>query len=134
MDEDAEMKGVDEREQEQDEVMVQREERGSGSGGGAGAGAGGGERQVQIHPLVIVNIADHHTRHKCNLQLAAASSATAPGEGEPPRAIGALFGVQNGLDVAVVDSFEIKYDVVDGAVKIDKEFLTSRTQQCTPVL
>jgi hypothetical protein len=110
--EDAEMKSV-----EADEEM--QEERGAAGGGASGSGAagGGGERQVQIHPLVIVNVADHFTRHKCGA--------------EPLRAIGALFGVQSGLDVAVYDSFEIKYDVVDGAVQIDKDFLTSRTQQCT---
>lgn len=115
------MKSVEER--EADEVM--EEERGAAGGGASGGGAaGGGERQVQIHPLVIMNVADHFTRHKCNARVSGAAE-------EPSRAIGALFGVQNGLDVAVYDSFEIKYDVVDGAVQIDKEFLTSRTQQCT---
>lgn len=122
------MKSAEAAEAREDEVMLQADEVragvGAGAGGGAGGGgaAGGGERQVQIHPLVVVNVADHHTRQKCGAR---------PAEGaEPPRAIGALFGVQSGLDVAVFDSFEIKCDVVDGAVQIDREFLTSRTQQC----
>ncbi|GLD99932.1 hypothetical protein PINS_up008660 [Pythium insidiosum] len=94
------------------------------------AASGGGERHVQIHPLVVMNIADHYTRQKRNFQhenKKAALSAL-------PQVIGALFGVQNGLDVAVFDSFEIKYDLgSNGDVVIDKEFLTSRIQQFSQV-
>jgi COP9 signalosome complex subunit 6 len=71
---------------------------------------------------VIVNITDHQTRQQCNSQL----SRT-----EAPQVIGALFGIQKGLDVDVYDSFEMKYDVnAAGEIQIDKEFLTSRIQQC----
>lgn len=79
-------------EQQDEEMLVQRED----------SGAGGGERQIQIHPLVIVNVADHQTRQKCNSQLS---------QTEAPQVIGALFGIQKGLDVDVYDSFEMKYDV-----------------------
>lgn len=93
-----------------EEPMVQREERSSG----------GGERQIQLHPLVLMNVADHFTRER---------RGCAPGA-TPPQVIGALFGVQSGLDVAVYDSFELKYDVVGGDVQLDKEFVNSRIQQC----
>ncbi|OWZ24232.1 COP9 signalosome complex subunit [Phytophthora megakarya] len=93
-----------------EEMLVQREE----------SGAGGGERQIQIHPLVIVNIADHQTRQQLS-------------QTEAPQVIGALFGIQKGLDVAVYDSFEMKYDVANGEIQIDKEFLTSRIQQFSQV-
>lgn len=72
---------------------------------------------------MIVNVADHQTRQKCNSQLS---------QTEAPQVIGALFGIQKGLDVDVYDSFEMKYDVgSSGEIQIDKEFLTSRIQQCT---
>ncbi|KAJ0406154.1 hypothetical protein ATCC90586_001200 [Pythium insidiosum] len=87
---------------------------------------GGGERHVQIHPLVVMNIADHYTRQKRNFQHENKEAALSA----MPQVIGALFGVQNGLDVAVFDSFEIKYDIGGNKdVQIDKEFLTSRIQQ-----
>ncbi|TYZ57682.1 hypothetical protein PybrP1_001746 [[Pythium] brassicae (nom. inval.)] len=105
--EDTEMRGTDE------EPVVQREERSSG----------GGERQIQLHPLVLMNAADHFTRER---------RGCAPGA-SPPQVIGALFGVQSGLDVAVYDSFELKYDVVNGDVQLDKEFVTSRIQQFSQV-
>uniref|UniRef100_M4B700 COP9 signalosome complex subunit 6 n=1 Tax=Hyaloperonospora arabidopsidis (strain Emoy2) TaxID=559515 RepID=M4B700_HYAAE len=104
---DTEMTSVDETDEA---ILVQRED----------SGAGGGERQIHIHPLVIVNITDHRTRQKCNSQLS---------QTEAQQVIGALFGIQKGLDVAVYDSFEMKYDVVSGEMQIDKEFLTSRIQQ-----
>ncbi|KAJ0405513.1 hypothetical protein P43SY_011361 [Pythium insidiosum] len=91
---------------------------------------GGGERHVQIHPLVVMNIADHYTRQKRNFQHENKEAALSA----MPQVIGALFGVQNGLDVAVFDSFEIKYDIGGNKdVQIDKEFLTSRIQQLTLV-
>lgn len=91
-------------EEEEEELMAQRT-------------TGGGERQIQIHPLVLMNVADHFTRQK---RIASQQQV-----------IGALFGIQNGLDVSVFDSFEMKYDVVHGDIQIDKEFLSSRIQQCT---
>ncbi|GMF27250.1 unnamed protein product [Phytophthora fragariaefolia] len=110
--EDTEMTSAELQEEKDEEMLVQRED----------SGAGGGERQIQIHPLVIVNIADHQTRQKCNSQLS---------QTEAPQVIGALFGIQKGLDVDVFDSFEMKYDVGSGGeIQIDKEFLTSRIQQC----
>ncbi|CAH0477286.1 unnamed protein product [Peronospora belbahrii] len=110
---DTKMTNFDEKDEE---MLIQREDTSNSTGGG--------ERQIHIHPLVIVNITDHQTRQKCNSQLS---------QTEAPQVIGALFGIQNGLDVAVYDSFEMKYDFVDGEIHIDKEFLTSRIQQFSQV-
>ncbi|KAG2769619.1 hypothetical protein JG687_00000947 [Phytophthora cactorum] len=109
---DTEMTSAEEKDEE---MLVQREDSGA---------SGGGERQIQIHPLVIVNITDHQTRQKCNSQLS---------QTEAPQVIGALFGIQKGLEVDVYDSFEMKYDVVNGEIQIDKDFLTSRIQQFSQV-
>ncbi|KAE8911030.1 hypothetical protein PF005_g2121 [Phytophthora fragariae] len=114
--EDTEMTSAEQQEEKDEEMLVQREDSGAG---------GGGERQIQIHPLVIVNITDHQTRQKCNSQLS---------QTEAPQVIGALFGIQKGLDVDVYDSFEMKYDIgSSGEIQIDKEFLTSRIQQFSQV-
>lgn len=115
------MRGADESLTAGEEHLVQRDERGSG----------GGERQIQVHPLVIMNVADHFTRERRNFQQdQQATGAGASTDAKMPQAIGALFGIQNGLDVSVFDSFEMRYDVVNGEVQLDKEFLTSRIQQC----
>lgn len=125
---DTEMRSVDENAATGagEEPLVQREER------------SGGERQIQVHPLVIMNVADHFTRERRNFQQAMParpSAATATvADAKMPQVIGALFGIQNGLDVSVYDSFEIKYDVVNSEIQLDKEFVTSRIQQCTSVL
>ncbi|RLN96777.1 hypothetical protein BBJ28_00011044 [Nothophytophthora sp. Chile5] len=84
--EDAEMHSVEDashQEEKDEEMLVQRED---------GGGSGGGERQIQIHPLVIVNIADHETRQRCNFQMSQQASAAAM-ETEAPQVIGALFGI-----------------------------------------
>uniref|UniRef100_K3WB84 COP9 signalosome complex subunit 6 n=1 Tax=Globisporangium ultimum (strain ATCC 200006 / CBS 805.95 / DAOM BR144) TaxID=431595 RepID=K3WB84_GLOUD len=118
---DTEMRSAEE------ELLVQRDERSSG----------GGERHIQVHPLVIMNVADHFTRQRCNFQQDQKkknqSASTADANKDMPQVIGALFGIQNGLDVSVYDSFEMKYDVANGEVQIDKEFLTSRIQQFSQV-
>jgi hypothetical protein len=89
---------------------------------------GGAERSVQIHPLVVMNVADHYTRHKREIPP---NQLVPPTDANVPQVIGALFGIQNGLDAAVFDSFEIRYDLVNGEIQIDKEFLNERIQQCT---
>lgn len=116
------MRSADESLTAGEEPLVQRDERSSG----------GGERQIQVHPLVIMNVADHFTRERRNFQQnQQAAGAVASADAKMPQAIGALFGIQNGLEVSVFDSFEMRYDVVNGEFQLDKEFLTSRIQQCT---
>ena len=53
---------------------------------------------LSLHPLVIINVSDHFTRSRAN----AASPA------QPARVFGVIFGAQNGRQVDVANSFEVK--------------------------
>jgi len=65
---------------------------------------------IQIHPLVVMSIADHYTR---DIALKAKSKK---------RVIGALAGQQNGRDVNVLESFEIAFNIdKNGHVDFDKK-------------
>lgn len=81
---------------------------------------GGGALQIDLHPLVIINISDHYTRAKVE----------APSSNPPPRVIGALLGVQNGRDIEISNSFELVYHTVDGNIIVDTEYLKSKQEQC----
>eukprot|EP00013_Stygamoeba_regulata_P029438 CAMPEP_0177644274 /NCGR_PEP_ID=MMETSP0447-20121125/8596_1 /TAXON_ID=0 /ORGANISM="Stygamoeba regulata, Strain BSH-02190019" /LENGTH=315 /DNA_ID=CAMNT_0019146615 /DNA_START=44 /DNA_END=991 /DNA_ORIENTATION=- len=59
---------------------------------------------VALHPLVLIQIADHFTRAK----MRGGADAVAN-----PRVIGALAGVQNGRDVEILNSFELVYEEVE---------------------
>jgi COP9 signalosome complex subunit 6 len=72
----------------------------------------------KLHPLVIVNISDHHTRIK----------AQTPGAARPPRVYGCVLGVQTGRTVEIFNSFELRYDPV--AYVLDRAFLETKQEQC----
>jgi COP9 signalosome complex subunit 6 len=55
----------------------------------------------KLHPLVIVNISDHHTRLK--------AQSVAQG-GSVPRVFGCVIGVQRSHVVEIFNSFELMYD------------------------
>lgn len=73
----------------------------------------------KLHPLVILNIADHHTRVKA--QSGGAS-------GRPPRVFGCVLGVQSGRTVEIFNSFELKYDPALDC--LDRQFLETKQEQC----
>ena len=79
---------------------------------------------ISLHPLVIINISDHHTRQKVN------------SEGEP-RVFGALLGVQKGRQVEIFNSFAflLQDEQVDGKTKrlIDEQYFQEKIQQCIDV-
>lgn len=81
---------------------------------------GGGALQIELHPLVIINISDHYTRAKVE----------APPTNPPPRVIGALLGVQNGREIEISNSFELVYHTIDGNIVIDTDYLKSKQEQC----
>ena len=58
---------------------------------------------VTLHPLVIINVSDHFTRSRCNT-----SGST------DTRVFGILIGVQNGRQMEIANSFEVKV-VPEGA-------------------
>ena len=80
---------------------------------------GGSALDIALHPLVLINISDHYTRAKYST------------EEKNPRVIGALFGVQSGRNVEVTNSFELVYNIIEGAVVIDTDYLKAKQEQCT---
>ena len=78
--------------------------------------------EYSLHPLVLLNISDHHTRYK----------AQAGGQ-EPPRVLGCMLGSHSGRTVELCNSFEIKYEaVVDGVPQVDSAFLVKKQEHCAP--
>jgi len=82
---------------------------------------GGSALDIALHPLVLINISDHYTRAKYST------------EEKNPRVIGALFGVQSGRNVEVTNSFELVYNVIEGAVVIDTDYLKAKQEQFVTV-
>ena len=74
----------------------------------------------KLHPLVIVNISDHHTRIKA--QSGGGSNV------RPPRVYGCVLGVQTGRTVEIFNSFELRYDAA--ADVLDRAFLETKQKQC----
>jgi len=70
--------------------------------------------EIFVHPLVVVNISDHHTREKC---------VNKKGDS---RVFGVLLGQQEGRRVEISNSFEMLM-TADGT--IDPEFLKERQDQ-----
>jgi len=81
-------------------------------------GGGGGALQIDLHPLVIINVSDHLTRTKVESAPAA-----------PPRIVGALIGTQEGRSVEISNSFELVYNVVEGAIVVDIVYLRTKLEQ-----
>jgi len=79
---------------------------------------GGGALQIDLHPLVIINISDHFTRAKVETNAV-----------PNPRVIGALLGVQNGRNIEISNSFELVYHSLEGNVVVDTEYLKSKQEQ-----
>jgi COP9 signalosome complex subunit 6 len=66
-------------------------------------------RGVHLHPLAITSICDHHTRVKVGGSLL--------GKDDP--VLGLLFGVQQGLEVQIIDGTDAIYEVKNGVVALD---------------
>ncbi|MBW0490626.1 hypothetical protein O181_030341 [Austropuccinia psidii MF-1] len=69
---------------------------------------------ITIHPLPILNISDHHTRHQFTSQSATSNI------------YGALIGTQTGRKLEIVNSFEVP---VDQDEKVDFGFFKTRQEQ-----
>jgi len=79
----------------------------------------GGALQIELHPLVIINISDHFTRAKVEN----------PTANQLPRVLGALLGVQDGRNVEITNSFELVYALVDGEIVVDSDYLKRKQEQ-----
>ncbi|KAJ8477980.1 hypothetical protein OPV22_021707 [Ensete ventricosum] len=100
-------------------------------GNGVGVGVG---LTVKLHPLLIVNISDHHTSVKSQTHHSAFGAALADGSSgaapspAPPRVFGCVIGVQRGRTVEIFNSFELLYDPVTNS--LDRSFLEKKQELC----
>ncbi|GAM25460.1 hypothetical protein SAMD00019534_086350 [Acytostelium subglobosum LB1] len=72
--------------------------------------------QVDLHPLVIINISDHHTRAKVECH----------NPENVPQVIGVLLGLQNGRIIEICNSFEL---VLTPNKQLDLEYLRKKSDQ-----
>ncbi|URE00438.1 COP9 signalosome complex subunit [Musa troglodytarum] len=80
----------------------------------------------KLHPLVIVNISDHHTRVRAQIQHSASASAAPLAEGVGGRVFGCVIGVQRGRTVEIFNSFELLYDPLTHS--LDRSFLEKKQE------
>ncbi|EES14305.1 hypothetical protein BDA96_07G231000 [Sorghum bicolor] len=92
------------------------------------AASSSGGFTFKLHPLVIVNVSDHHTRVKAQAACSgdSSSSSSAAGSGQPPRVFGCVIGVQRGRTVEIFNSFELVLDPVSGT--LDRAFLEKKQE------
>lgn len=71
---------------------------------------------ISLHPLVLMNIAEHFTRIRAQ---------------EGAKAVyGALIGKQDGRKIEVYNSFELRYETIDGEVIINRDYYNTKEEQC----
>lgn len=71
---------------------------------------------ISLHPLVIMNISEHWTRFRAQ-------------HGEPRQVYGALIGKQKGRNIEIMNSFELKTDVIGDETVINKDYYNKKEQQ-----
>lgn len=97
----------------------------------------------KLHPLVIVNISDHYTRVKSQMNPTHAPPHTTTnnnnangGDGVvsplSPRVYGCVIGVQKGRTVEIFNSFELLYD--PSSHSLDRTFLEKKQELCSVFL
>ncbi|XP_017082775.1 COP9 signalosome complex subunit 6 [Drosophila eugracilis] len=75
-----------------------------------------GSVTISLHPLVIMNISEHWTRFRAQ-------------HGEPRQVYGALIGKQKGRNIEIMNSFELKTDVIEQETVINKDYYNKKEQQ-----
>lgn len=90
-----------------------------------------GSVSIALHPLVIMNVAEHWVRtkaqHEHNGNNGAPSSSTT--SDQPPRVLGALIGRQKGRNLEVMNSFELRFLFIDGNLIVDRDYYDSKENQ-----
>lgn len=71
---------------------------------------------ISLHPLVIMNISEHWTRIRAQA-------------GETCQVYGALIGKQKGRNIEVMNSFELKTNISDGNVFINRDYYMTKELQ-----
>ncbi|GAB2301148.1 COP9 signalosome complex subunit 6a [Dionaea muscipula] len=91
------------------------------------ASTSSGGLTFKVHPLVILNISDHHTRVRAQTQqnpfITNGSDAAPP---PPQRVFGCVIGVQRGRTVEIFNSFELLYD--PSIESLDRAFLEMKQE------
>lgn len=72
--------------------------------------------EVNVHPIVLMNISDHFTRVK------------AQNRGRGQRVIGALLGTQVGRQVSILNSCELIYTETPTSINLDFDFTDKRLE------
>jgi COP9 signalosome complex subunit 6 len=72
---------------------------------------------ISLHPLVLMNIAEHWTRFRAQ-------------EGAAKAVYGALIGKQDGRKIEVYNSFELRHEIIDGDVVIIRDYYNTKEEQC----
>jgi hypothetical protein len=72
---------------------------------------------ISLHPLVLMNVAEHWTRFRAQ-------------EGAARPVYGALIGKQDGRKIEVYNSFELRYETIDGDVVINRDYYNTKEEQC----
>ncbi|WIA21756.1 hypothetical protein OEZ85_000918 [Tetradesmus obliquus] len=75
--------------------------------------------EFKLHPLVLINVSDHHTRLKAN----------SPEGAPPPLVLGCLLGSQDGRSVELANSFEMKWEQGEAGCEVDAPFLVKKQEQ-----
>ncbi|KAJ1550654.1 COP9 signalosome complex subunit 6 [Nowakowskiella sp. JEL0078] len=78
---------------------------------------------ITLHPLVIMNVSEHYTRTKVQLQ---ASSTIGDFR---IYMFGALLGSQNGREIELHNSFELPFDEINGQYAINRTYFTTKQEQ-----
>ena len=78
--------------------------------------AGAASISVALHPLVIMNVAEHWTRLRAQ-------------EDTQRTVIGALIGRQQGRTYEIVNSYELMFDIIDGDLILDTSFSEQKESQ-----
>lgn len=74
-----------------------------------------GSVSIALHPLVIMNVAEHWTRSKSQEDQLAV--------------VGALIGRQKGRSMEIMNSFELQVDVIDSMSIINKDYYEQKESQ-----
>ncbi|EGC37344.1 hypothetical protein DICPUDRAFT_150096 [Dictyostelium purpureum] len=73
--------------------------------------------EVELHPLVLINISDHFTRQKVENNYS------------NTRVIGVILGLQNGRNVEICNSFELVNTEVEKVLVLDTAYLKKKYEQ-----
>ena len=73
---------------------------------------------VSLHPLDIMNVSEHWTRIRAQKE-----------PGSNITIIGAFIGKQKGRNIEIMNSFELKFDIIESKIVIDSDYYKAKEQQ-----